>query len=286
MIESICLKNKTSSVNIFCQGVAEFLLFSFQKSLNNEQPIDTTDPHVPANLLKNWLWDLPKPLIPISLIENKKLVEMDKETRYRYLNSLPLANKDVISELFEFFLNCSQWESFTKVNLKEICKQFTPCIFHCKKESNKTIFECLMSCEKIEFALLELFVKETDFKSLKSKRDTSHSSFILSKDKKHNFSSPFVRNKTTISIPKDHQIWSAELDTLKNKTWAKYNCGNCGKEAPNHSNDSCPSCNQPFYCINKEPINLLLELKKGYQFELGNFFIFYFFIFLFFVIYF
>jgi len=100
----------------------------------NDMNFDETssDPHVLVGVLKQWLRDLPEPLIPIEMYYDCLKCETTEEC-LQVVDKLPPLNKGCFGHLVKFVRTIAQPENheFTKMNVQNLCVVFAPVMFRC-----------------------------------------------------------------------------------------------------------------------------------------------------------
>jgi hypothetical protein len=139
LVEGIKYHNgfKTEGIFRISPGVTD--LDALRNDINSGiYNIDVIDAHVPAALLKEWLRQLPEPLIPMSLYEDCiNLGRNDTQTVESYVEILSKTddcNRNVIFELLEFIKEMAkpEYEEHTKMGLKNLAIVFAPSFLRSK----------------------------------------------------------------------------------------------------------------------------------------------------------
>ena len=115
------------------------------KLSSNDYAIDTSDPHVAACLLKDWLRGLKDSLIPQThydaAIQMAKRNEIKQESLEVFLSQLPEVNRETIKYLVKFLKDLIEDKHIgnTKMNLENVAIVFAPTILKCPSTDPKAL---------------------------------------------------------------------------------------------------------------------------------------------------
>uniref|UniRef100_A0AC34R879 Rho-GAP domain-containing protein n=2 Tax=Panagrolaimus sp. JU765 TaxID=591449 RepID=A0AC34R879_9BILA len=100
------------------------------------------DPHVPAVLLKQWLRQLPSPLIPDSMYQKCLIVCSQPDNACRLVDQLPAINRLVLSKLVHLLQILCNEEivKITKMDVSNLAMIMAPNILRCGSEDPQIIF--------------------------------------------------------------------------------------------------------------------------------------------------
>ncbi|CDH60032.1 rho gtpase activation protein [Lichtheimia corymbifera JMRC:FSU:9682] len=102
-----------------------------------------TDPNVPASLLKYWLRDLEKPLIPTELYDECVKFAENSDEAIAIVNALPDLNRRIvmymIASVQEF--NREEVTQYTRMNVNNLAMVFAPNFLRCPSDSLTTVFQ-------------------------------------------------------------------------------------------------------------------------------------------------
>uniref|UniRef100_A0A7E4V0K5 Rho-GAP domain-containing protein n=1 Tax=Panagrellus redivivus TaxID=6233 RepID=A0A7E4V0K5_PANRE len=100
------------------------------------------DPHVAAVLLKQWLRQLPNPLIPDSMYDRCLQVCSDPDKACRLVDQLPAINRLVLSKLLHLLQQLCAEETvrITKMDVSNLAMVMAPNILRCDSQDPNVIF--------------------------------------------------------------------------------------------------------------------------------------------------
>lgn len=100
------------------------------------------DCHVAAVLLKQWLRQLPNPLIPDSLYEKCLMVCTQPEAACRIIDQLPAINRLVLCKLLQLLKRLSDEKTvkITKMDVPNLAMVMAPNILRCESQDPSVIF--------------------------------------------------------------------------------------------------------------------------------------------------
>lgn len=119
------------------------------------------DPHVPANILKKWLYNLNEPLIPHGFypycVLHKDRESITESSIRGLLDRIPEINRFVLVEVVEMLSQIARNSEVTKMDFSNLAVVFTPCILDNPNISSLTSIEAMENAKTEKLFVEVLF---------------------------------------------------------------------------------------------------------------------------------
>ncbi|PAV87926.1 hypothetical protein WR25_03703 [Diploscapter pachys] len=101
------------------------------------------DAHVPASLIKQWLRQLPEPIMPNSVYDRALAVCENPQDVCRIVNCLPEANRLVLAKLISLLQDLSREEvvQHTKMDVSNLAMVMAPNVLRCESADPRVLYE-------------------------------------------------------------------------------------------------------------------------------------------------
>ncbi|KAI6226071.1 Rho GTPase-activating protein 39 [Aphelenchoides besseyi] len=142
LIEMILENNGTSTEGVFRIAADPDQMHTSMVQLNVWVKPAVKDAHVPAALLKQWLRQLPSPVIPPRLYEQCLTATSQPDYCCQIVNQLPILNRLVLATLVNLLqrLCHSDIVKETKMDVSNLAMVIAPNILRCESEDPATMF--------------------------------------------------------------------------------------------------------------------------------------------------